>query len=148
MNKIKLLTLLSALLIIINLALIAFIFMNKPGPRKFRKHPREIFNRRLIHQLEFDDVQIGQFTEIAESHRSKHEFLSGEINLTRKKLYQELGNENQTPQLLKELDSLNALREAHVWNFTSSVYAICNDRQKEKFKARIINPRRRGRRHF
>lgn len=123
MNKIKTLQIISSILLLINIALIAFMVFNR-GPKQGRQAPgkmvKEIFN--------FDESQMEKFKEFRDEHRHLGREISSQLKSTSKAFY------NTIDPLQKEilLDSiLSQSKEIYFNNekHFNDIRSICKPEQ-------------------
>ena len=140
MKKTKLLTITVIGLLLLNFAVLAFLFVSGPRGHKQptdrpegRPNPREI----IIERLHFDDNQQKEYAELIKWHRGEIKKLDSNIRQTKNELYYQL---NQTEVNLKTKDSLITLlnsyqkqvEETHFKHF-EEVKKLCNKDQLEDF---------------
>ncbi|MFZ1705850.1 MAG: hypothetical protein WAT79_16005 [Saprospiraceae bacterium] len=133
MNKIKILSLVSAALFLVNLALICFLIAYKPSRGK-EKNPKEV----IIKKLNFDGPQIKEYEKLIEWHQSN--ILQSEKNLLKLKnqLYSNLTKdikENFTDSLLTEIGKLHIDMEQINYKHFSEIKLLCKPEQMTSFNA-------------
>lgn len=120
-----------ALLVLLNLVLMTFLYLGKPNPPK-HKQPKDI----IIEKLGFDKSQKEEFKTLIIEHRKNVKNLQDEIAHYKTILYQEI-NKNKT----NINDSISAiiglkfqeLEKVH-FNHFLEIKNICKEEQKEKFQ--------------
>lgn len=102
----------------------------------------------LLKELKFNDSQIEQFKNENQDLRDITIIMSDEVRNLKDKLFSNLSN-IEVNEL--EIDSLATLignkekeKEKKAFYYFKSIYDICNDEQKEKFKKIIKDALRRG----
>jgi len=140
MKKTKLLTITVIGLLLLNFAVLAFLFVSGPRGHKqptdrpeVRPNPREI----IIERLHFDDKQQKEYAELIKWHRGEIKKLDTNIRQTKNELYSQL---NQTEVNLKTKDSLITLlnsyqkqvEETHFKHFVD-IKKLCHQDQLEDF---------------
>lgn len=140
MKKTKLLTITVIGLLLLNFAVLAFLFVSGPRGHKQptdrpegRPNPREI----IIERLHFDDNQQKGYDNIVQWHQGEIKKLDSNIRQTKNELYYQL---NQTEVNLKTKDSLITLlnsyqkqvEETHFKHF-EDIKKLCHQDQLEDF---------------
>lgn len=140
MKKTKLLTITVIGLLLLNFAVLAFLFVSGPRGHKQptdrpegRPNPREI----IIERLHFDDKQQKEYAKLIKWHRGEIKKLDSNIRQTKNELYYQL---NQTEVNLKTKDSLITLlnsyqkqvEETHFKHF-EDIKKLCHQDQLEDF---------------
>jgi hypothetical protein len=138
MTKIKLLSIAVIGLLLINIGILAFLFLSKPmhlpvdGPGGKREGPKLI----IIEKLHFDKEQVARYEKLIDLHQKTVRELDGQIRETKNQLYATLAEETD-----KNKDSLqNKLGEiqrqiefAHYSHF-EEIKKLCKPGQMEYFK--------------
>jgi hypothetical protein len=156
MEKSKLLTTSVFGLLLLNIATLAFLFLNgpkghRPPPHKTQLQPKEV----IIDQLHFDATQQKEYDKIIHWHQGEIRKLDNNIRQTKNDLYALL---NQTQVNVKTKDSLiialngyqKQIEVTHFKHF-EDIKNICHPDQIEDFNAlteelgRIFAPNRRPR---
>jgi periplasmic protein CpxP/Spy len=131
MNKIRFLSILSAVLLLSNLAMICFILLPKPPPKD--GGPRNI----IIEKLHFDEQQIAAYDTLINAHRKALKSRNETVLKLKKDLYNGL---NQSPNPLRK-DSLlleiskvqSSIEETHYAHF-EDLKVLCEDNQRQYFE--------------
>jgi hypothetical protein len=135
MSKVKFLTILSATLAIINIALIGF-FLLGPHPGKNKDGPKEYIQKKL----NLDKGQIAQYDGLIESHQKKRIAINKKIMKLRKELYPitlKEGDISKKGQILVQLNSAHQdLELLHLEHF-EEVKKICRVDQHKQFGALV-----------
>lgn len=142
----KKLTIVSIILIVINVLLMGWIFIQRPTDGRHsthRKHHRSL-ERRLSKKLNFDDTQEGRFMEVSTKHKEVRSSIEKELRKVRKDLHQGIfeGDETQIDRHLLIMDSLHAKRERELTAHTIAIFGICEPQQKQTF-LKLLNSRKR-----
>jgi periplasmic protein CpxP/Spy len=133
MSKIKLLTILSGVLIVINIVLIAFIlFRPNALPKGERERPREIISEKL----KFDDQQMTQFDAAIKSHRENIKNENEQMGDLKMNLYATLKHNEQSTDKDSLMKAINAiqLRIEHIhYKHFEDIKAICKPEQQKMY---------------
>jgi periplasmic protein CpxP/Spy len=131
MNKIRFLSILSAVLLLSNLAMIGFVLLRKPPPKN--RGPRNI----VIEKLHFDEQQIAAYDAMIGAHREIIKSKNEEILKLKKDLYDGL---NQSPNpfkkdsLLLEISKVQShIEQTHYLHF-EAIKALCKENQRQYFE--------------
>ncbi|MEM9325304.1 MAG: hypothetical protein AAGA85_06600 [Bacteroidota bacterium] len=133
---VKKLTIVSIVLIVINITLLGLIFLRRGGEGPIRQRgPRESFDRRLAHRLDLSAEQKQLYRAQTMAHQQRHQELSLALLEVKKGIHQALGtsDKEQLAGLLPKMDSIHALREREVIGFAESILDICEEDQREEF---------------
>lgn len=135
MSKVKFLTLLSATLALINIALIGF-FLLRPQHGKKRNSPKAY----ILKQLNLDKEQVAQYDGLIEMHQKKRRALNQQIMELRKELYPVVLKEENLVRKDQILVQLNAVHQnlelLHLEHF-EQVKKICRVDQRKQFDALV-----------
>ena len=146
MTKTKFLTVLSLVLLLINLFLIAWMAYHKPPHPPSGEGPKDY----IIAQLGLDEHQIDRYETLIAAHREQQQVLNQSIQNTRQKIYELLTKEernNEEEVLIVKLGELKAQVERLNWEHFSDLKAICTAEQQAKFEqlalelAKLMRPR-------
>ena len=159
MSKTKTLTILTVAMLVINVVLLTLIFAGGKRNRHrhdgdgHREHGREHFEKKMIRQLGFDQDQASQYQQLHSAQRETYWEITKNIFERKRGINQALAGDDESTarQLLQEVDSLHQLREQHFYDYTKSIFALCNDEQKQKLMETLNrvgeeHRKRRGRR--
>ena len=123
MNKVKYLSIVTTILLILNVLLIAFILLHKPnmheprGPHGSMHGPRNI----VIEKLDFDDEQIKLYDEKIKWHQEEMFRTQKEIIVLKKQLYSTLNqspNETLNDSLILEINKVqNQVEHINIKHF-------------------------------
>lgn len=137
MSKTKILTILSISMVIINAALLTFIFWkphhgHHPHPR--HHGPRDI----IIQKLDLNEEQIVLYDNMIKLHKEAIEKDDEKIRALKSKLYQNLGeggDQSNEEGLLTQLSRTQQdIERLHLQHF-KQLKALCKGNQVEKFNA-------------
>lgn len=142
MNRVKFFQFLSLALLLINVLLIGFLIMNRPGPMK---GPGE----RIIRHLELTPNQITTYKASIKNHKIKINEANQQVRMLKQELYEGLGNdmseEDQALIIEKLSTKKKEIEEIHLLHFRE-IKALCTPEQQLKFKelsseiARFFSP--------
>ena len=145
------LTIVSIVLIVLNVVLLSLIFTHRNRQRDPRRQrpARENFDRRLAERLAFSEEQLSAYRTHTQQHRQRHQELSIELLGIKENIHSALaaGDEAQINDLLPQMDSVHSLREREVVRYAQSILTLCDERQKEEF-LRLLRTSIEGRRGF
>jgi periplasmic protein CpxP/Spy len=135
MNKTKILTALTIVLLLMNLGLIGFICLRKP-PRAGGDAPKKA----VIQKLQLDDNQIQAYEKLIEAHRSELRKLEQQMHALRADFYATLPQDTNTSAAIK--DSLAVaigtlqigIENIHYKHF-QDIKNLCKPAQKALFDA-------------
>jgi protein CpxP len=139
LDKVKILSILVVLLICINLATLAGVWMMRPpNPHGFgAMSPKEF----IITKLEFTDEQAEAFELLRKSHFDTIQKLREQIRSEKEEMYAGLktkGNEAAAYDHLAKVIACEEQAEKITFEHFRQVRELCNDQQKQHFDA-IIN---------
>ena len=157
MEKTKLLTISVIGLLLLNFAILGFLFLNEPRGHKPPHEGRPMPNEIIIEKLHFDNQQQKDYAKLIEWHRGEINKLDRNIREAKQQLYAHL---NQGETNSKSKDSLIAIinlnqkqiEETHFKHF-EDIKKLCHKDQLENFNdltkelGRIFAPKPRGQRH-
>jgi periplasmic protein CpxP/Spy len=132
MNRVKYLSILSAVLLLSNFAMIGFILLRKP-PFKDRG-PRSI----VIEKLHLDEQQIVAYDALVKTHQKAIIGKNDEILKLKKILYSGLNqaaNIAQKDSLILEISKVQAAVEQTNYAHFEEIKALCHDNQRQYFEA-------------
>ncbi len=133
MSKIKLLTILSGVLIVINIVLTAFIlFRPNALPKVERERPRKIISEKL----KFDEQQMTQFDAAIKVHRESIKNENEQMGDLKMKLYATLKHNEQNTDKDSLMKAINAiqLRIEHIhYKHFEDIKAICKPEQQKMY---------------
>jgi periplasmic protein CpxP/Spy len=137
MNRTTLLTVVAALLLVANLAMVTMMFMDKrhaPGHGRPPHHagPRDI----IIERLGFDDAQVKQYDRLIEGHRTRIHDLDRQMMDARSALYSGLTEESTmtSDSLLGVIAQIQLqVEQTHVLHF-ADIRDLCRDDQLQRFE--------------
>jgi hypothetical protein len=136
-----------ALLVLLNIVLITFLYFGKPN-RRNHKAPKEI----IIEKLGFDKSQIEEYKGLIIEHHNKTRSLRNDIKRSKTNLYKGIVNENSlfNDSIINIIGGkFEELEQAHYDHFLG-IKDICKEDQKGKFNElstqfhKIFAPQKRG----
>jgi periplasmic protein CpxP/Spy len=138
MTKMKLLSMAVIGLLLINIGILAFLFLSKPmhspidGPRGKGEGPKLI----IIEKLHFDKEQVTQYEKLIDLHQKTVRELDGQIRETKNQLYATLAAENDknTDSLQNKLGEIQRQIESAHYNHFEEIKKLCKPGQTEYFK--------------
>lgn len=138
-DKIKILSILVVLLICINLATIASVWIIRPAPPHGygAQSPKEY----IITKLEFTDEQVAAFELLRKSHFDTIQKLRHQIRTEKEEMYAGLkqkGNEEKAYAHLAKVIAYEEQSEKITFEHFRQVRDLCDEEQKQHFDA-IIN---------
>ena len=154
MSKIRLLTIAVIGLLIINLAVLTFLFLRRPappgpaGPGRRGETPREIIGRRL----ELDPGQLQAYDQLIEEHRKSIRELDRQIRDAKNQLYETLRDSTGTGKdsLVAVIGKLHEDIERTHYHHFSGIRSLLRPAQQKEFDvltgelARFFAPGRPG----
>jgi protein CpxP len=137
MSKIKLLTIAVVVLFVLNIGILAFLYMQKPShappgrPGSRGEGPKKI----IAERLHFDKDQIAEYEKLISTHRAAVGTLEKDIRQTKNRLYATLIKDNQAGKdsLEKRLGEVQGQMEAVHYNHFVSIKALCKPEQQRYF---------------
>lgn len=127
MNKNKFYIVIIISLIVMNLALLIFLFLGKP-PR--HEKPREI----VIHQLNFDKNQIAEYDKLIKKHRHDIMKLDDEIFALKDNLYKNLSTESKAnDSLINAISNKQVQVESVHYQHLLAIKKLCKPEQLEDY---------------
>ncbi len=157
MTKLKLLTIAVIGLLVMNLGIIAFLFLRKPPlpPDGGASFGKEGPKKKIIELLHFDSKQVKHYEELIQQHQASIKSLRDEIQETKSVLYSALKEENSARKdsLTNQLGALQVKIERVHYNHFMEIKKLCKPEQLEYFNtltgelADFFGAEREGRRH-
>ena len=138
MEKSKFLTLLVIALLLLNLGLLAYLFLGNSKPqhkeKEMRPNPREI----VIRKLNFSDKQIESYKVLIKDHRAKISFAEKRNMELKNHLYQFLlktsENKSTTDSIINLLAENQKLIETTHFNHFADIKKLCEPSQLKAFE--------------
>ena len=135
MSKIKLLTVGVILLVLLNMAVLSFLFLSKERvPFGGKRMPREI----VIEKLHFDDQQIVEYDKFIKIHHEKISDLDDSIQIAKNQLYEMLNtdkiDEVKKERLFLKLGNYQKQIESTHFNHFLEIKSICKKSQLGDYK--------------
>ncbi len=133
MNKTKLLGLLVGLLVLLNVAILSYLFLNKQDNRPPRgPHNPEMRAMRIIERFDFDDTQIALFEKSKDKHVEKSKELYKQLEEASVAYYNHSEINATKDSLYAQVESITQLvYKANDIHF-NEVRKICNQEQLSK----------------
>ena len=144
------------LLLLSNLALVAFFVMNKPEKREVRKdHPGSYMKDALKNEVGFNDQQMADFDKMADQHRQQMRPLFEDIGKTKESFYKMLSQPQTADTVLSQAarqigDKQKAI-DIKIFTHFQNIRQLCTPQQQPAFDSliqrvvhRMIFPMRRG----
>lgn len=132
MNKLTLLTIISVLLLLANLGMAGFIFMQRqahPGPDKLKF--------RVIETLKFDPEQVREYEALIRAHRDSMRKGNDAISLLKKELYKQLNMPQQaavTDSLIAQIGAVQNRIESYHYQHFLKIKSLCRPDQQANFE--------------
>ena len=137
MSKLTLLTIAVVVLLVLNLGVAGFLFLQKPplaqgGPRPFEHGPRN----RIIAMLHFEKEQVEQYEELIRGHRASVRLLDERIRTVKTNLYQTLNEQESSvsDSLINELSELQKQVENVHYTHFLEIKRLCKPDQLAYFQ--------------
>jgi Spy/CpxP family protein refolding chaperone len=140
MNQIKTFKLLVVVLAIMNISLLAIMWVHRPPMGEGAGGSPRDRSRFLIHELHLNENQREQFDVLFESHQQKMEKIKMRGKELHDLIFDELAITNETNKsdsLINLIGENRKIGEKELFEHLSKVRALCNEKQKVKFD-RII----------
>jgi len=144
------------LLLLSNLALVAFFVMNKPEKREVRReHPGSYMKDALKNDVGFTDQQMTEFDKMADQHRQQMRPLFEDIGKTKESFYKMLSQPQTADTVLNQAasqigDKQKAI-DIKIFTHFQNIRQLCTPEQQPAFDSliqrvvhRMIFPMRRG----
>lgn len=138
MSKIKLLTIAVTGLLLINIAIVCFLFFKRPphppegmGPLMDQAGPKNI----IIERLHFDKEQVAAYEKLIQAHQAAVKLMDDSIKLAKHALYQTLSHESFAGKdsLLNRLSFLKNKIELLHYDHFAELKKICRPDQLDNF---------------
>jgi len=144
------------LLLLSNLALVAFFVMNKPEKREVRReHPGSYMKDALKNDVGFTEQQMAEFDKMADQHRQQMRPLFEDIGKTKESFYKMLSQPQTADTVLNQAasqigDKQKAI-DIKIFTHFQNIRQLCTPEQQPAFDSliqrvvhRMIFPMRRG----
>ena len=144
------------LLLLSNLALVAFFVMNKPEKREVRReHPGSYMKDALKNDVGFTEQQMAEFDKMADQHRQQMRPLFEDIGKTKESFYKMLSQPQTADTVLNQAasqigDKQKAI-DIKIFTHLQNIRQLCTPEQQSAFDSliqrvvhRMIFPMRRG----
>lgn len=138
MSKIKLLTVAVIGLLLINIAIVCFLFLKRPHqPLEGMRPPLDEAGPKniIIERLHFDKAQVAAYEELIKAHQSSVRVTNDSIRLLKQALYQTLSNETFAGKdsIINKLTYLqNKIEHLH-YNHFIELKKLCSPNQQKDF---------------
>jgi len=135
MNKIRLLIISVVVLVLINLGLVATLFLGHKGHPGTHTPPRQKPKEIIIERLHFNNHQIAEYEKLITEHRHNIEKYDGLIRNTKNQLFDLLKTENHNSKdsLIAEIgNAQHKIEELHFKHF-NDIKGLCTVDQIENF---------------
>jgi len=152
----KIYVLLIGILLLSNLALVAFFVANKPEKKEVKKEkPGGYMKEALKNEVGFDDQQMATFDDMAAKHKQQMRPLFEDISKTKESFYHLLTQPATPDSLLnsaaREIGEKQRLLDLKIFTHFQNIRELCTPEQRPKFDTlvqrvvhRMIFPMRRG----
>lgn len=153
----KIYVLLIAILLISNLALVAFLVMNRQERQKPRGggSPKSFMSTALRNEAGFNEEQIKKFEALADSHKKEIRPLFEELNRSKINFYRMLNEDNVPDSTLKnaadEIGRRQETLDLTIFSHFQSIQQLATPEQQPKLDSliqkvvkKMISPGRRG----
>lgn len=134
MNKLKLVSIVAIGLLLSNISLLVFFYMNKPHHPPRHDGPRDV----IIERMHFDAEQINQYDALIKVHRTTISSKEEEMMASKNNLYQQLllkNNETAVDSLLSNLSALHQQIETIHYRHFEDIHQLCHPEQEKYFQA-------------
>ena len=117
-----------AILVIVNISMLAFMWFGKPP------HPPKPGEHKISNELGITGPSKKIADELEkEHHKEKRKLVDLDVDL-HTKLYKGIGSEIDSEAILNEIDSNKRELEEMTFSFFDEIANLCNDSQKEELK--------------
>jgi len=152
----KVYVLLIGILLLSNLALVAFFVVNKPEKKEVKRdRPGGYMKEALKNEVGFDDQQMAKFDEMAAKHKQQMRPLFEDISKTKESFYKLLSQSDTPDSTLntsaREIGEKQRLLDLKIFTHFQNIRELCTPEQRPKFDTlvqrvvhRMIFPMRRG----
>ena len=152
----KIYVLLIAILLISNLALVAFLVMNRnEKPKQHGGSPKSFMSTALRNEVGFSDDQIKKFESLADQHKKEIRPLFEELNRSKTNFYKMLNQEKVSDSTLKiAVDEIGRKQESidlAAFSHFQSIQQLATPEQQPKLDSliqrvvkKMISPGRKG----
>lgn len=142
LSKIKLLTGTTIVLIVLNIAVVSFIWFGHP-PHPGMGGPGPDRAEMIPHELKFDDTQRKQFDQLRQEHHQLMETINQRDRNTHEALFELIkgGQDNSTTadSLIAEIANNRKESEAATYHHLAKLRKICTPEQQKIFDDIILN---------
>jgi periplasmic protein CpxP/Spy len=152
----KIYVLLIGILLLSNLALVAFFVTNKPEKKEVkRERPGGYMKEALKNEVGFDEQQMARFEDMASNHKQQMRPLFEDISKTKESFYKLLTQPGTPDSILnisaREIGEKQRLLDLKIFTHFQNIRELCTPEQRPKFDTlvqrvvhRMIFPMRRS----
>lgn len=136
MSKINFLKIAVVGLLLINIALVSFVFTRKMPPPNKQMNGQAIGPKNLIiDRLHFDKEQIAQYDKIIVQHQRSINSLNDSMHKAKNELYQKLADKNNTGEeaIIAKMGALQQQIERTHYNHFAALRSLCKPQQINDF---------------
>jgi protein CpxP len=141
-SKNKLLVIIMVILLLTNIALIAFILFNKPEEKRSGRADREAMMTEFLQkQIGFDKQQMQQYDTLNNRHKEKMKMRFDEMRNNKQLIYQSVGSQAFSDSAINEaaikLSAPQKDVETTMLQHFATIRKICTPEQQPKFDSLI-----------
>jgi protein CpxP len=138
----KIYVFLIGILLLSNLALVAFLVLNEPPKKEIRKdRPGSYMKEALKNEVGFNDQQMTQFEEMADQHRQQMRPMFEDIAKTKESFYNLLTQPNAADTILnksaREIGEKQRLIDLKIFLHFQNIRTLCTPEQRPMFDTLI-----------
>ena len=140
-SKNKLLVIIMVILLLTNIALIAFILFNKPEKRSGRADREAMLTEFLQKQIGFSKQQMQEYDTLNNRHKEKMQVRFDELRNNKQQIYQAVGSQAFADSAINDAATKLSISqkevEINMLQHFSSIRKICTPEQQPKFDSFI-----------
>ncbi len=140
-SKNKLLVIIVGILLLTNIALIAFILFNKPPEKRGRGDREAMMTEFLQKQVGFNEQQMQQYDTLNKQHKEKMRMRFDEMRSNRQQVYKTVGDQSFSDSAINDaaakLSASQKDMEAGLLQHFASIRKICTPDQQPKFDSML-----------
>ncbi len=141
-SKNKLLVIIMVILLLTNIALIAFILFNKPEEKRSGRADREAMMVEFLQkEVGFDKQQMQQYDTLNKQHKEKMKLRFDDIRSNKQKVYQTVGSQAFSDSAINDaatkLSGSQKDIETNMLQHFAAIRKICTPEQQPKFDSMI-----------
>ena len=129
------------ILLLTNIALVAFILFNKPEKRGGRGDREAMMTEFLQKQVGFNKQQMQQYDTLNKQHKEKVKLRFDEMRNNRQQIYQSVGNQSFTDSAINEAATKLSISqkdmETNMLKHFAAIRKICTPEQQPKFDSML-----------